>query len=146
MSRPSLGSLMFVRRVVDDFPSAFAFYRRFMTPTGTAEDAMYEEYGYVRLWNCDADERLEVELVARGRFAEVLGSIREAEDGTLVFGVDDVDATVAELRLADVAIVVEPHEHPEWNTRFAQVRDPTGRLIELSVARGHWGFILQAGS
>ena len=142
MSRPSLGRLMFVRRVVDDFPSAFAFYRRFMTPTGTADPERYEEYGYVRLWNCDEHNRLEVELVARDRFADVLGGIRTAEDGTLVFGVDDVDAAVEELRRADVPIVVEPHEHEDWNTRFAQARDPSGRLIELSLTRGSWGSLL----
>ena len=142
MSRQSLGTLMFVRRVVDDFPSAFAFYRRFMAPNGTAPDEKYEEYGYVRLWKCGASERLEVELVARDRFAEILGPVRRAEDGTLVFGVDDVDAAVETLRRAGVPIVVEPHEHEEWRTRFAQARDPSGRLVELSLTRGSWGNLL----
>jgi predicted enzyme related to lactoylglutathione lyase len=145
MTAARLGTLMFVRRVVDDFSSAFAFYRQFMSPTGTGEDERYEEYGYVRLWNCDARNRLEVELVARERFANVLGAVRRAEDGTLVFGVDDVDAAVAELRRGGIEIVVEPYEHVEWNTRFAQARDPSGRLVELSVARASWGYIDQGG-
>ena len=144
MSKASLGDLMYVRRVVDDFPGAFAFYRRFMASTGTAEDERYVQYGYVRLWDCR--EGLELELVARERFAEILGDVRQVEDGTLVFGVDDVDAAVDELRGDGVAVVVEPHEHEEWSTRFAQVRDPTGRLVELSVARAHWGYIDQGAS
>ena len=142
MSTKSLGTLVYVRRVVDDFPSAFAFYRRFMAPTGTAADEKYEEYGHVRLWKCHADERLEIELVARDRFAEILGAGRKAEDGTLVFAVDDVDAAFEELRRTGSAIVVEPQEHEEWSTRFAQVRDPTGRLVELSLTPGRWGNLL----
>jgi predicted enzyme related to lactoylglutathione lyase len=144
MSPGSLGKLMWVRRVVDDFPGAFAFYRRFMQPTTIADLEKFEEYGYVRLWNCSNAEPLEVELVARDRFAELLGSARRAEDGTLVFGVDDVDAAVEELRRGGVEIVVEPQEHAEWNTRFAQARDPSGGLVEVSLARGSWGSLLTA--
>ena len=146
MSSASLGDLMWVRRVVDDFPGALAFYGRFLSPTGTAEPERYVEYGHVRLWNCGGSERLEVELVARDRFVEILGDVREAEDGTLVFGVDDVDAAVEELRRDGIAIVVEPHEHVEWSTRYAQARDPTGRLVELSMARASWGYLDPGGS
>ncbi|MDQ3821954.1 MAG: VOC family protein [Actinomycetota bacterium] len=144
MSTKSLGTLVYVRRVVDDFPSAFAFYRRFTAPDGTAADEKYVEYGRVKLWKCDAAERLEIELVARDRFAQILGNVRQPEDGTLVFAVDDVDAAVEELRRAGAEIVVEPHEHEEWNTRFAQARDPTGRLVEVSVTRGSWGWLTEA--
>ena len=142
MSTRSLGTLVYVRHVVDDFPSAFAFYRRFLAPTGTAADEEYEEYGHVHLWKCHADERLEIELVARDRFAEILGAGRKPEDGTLVFAVDDVDAAFEELRAGGAPVVVEPQDHEEWSTRFAQVRDPTGRLVELSLARGSWGKLL----
>jgi predicted enzyme related to lactoylglutathione lyase len=134
MTAARLGTLMRVRRVVDDFPGAFAFYARFRSKSGTADRQQYEEYGFARLSNAEANG-LELELVARDRFDDLLGA-RTAEDWTLVFGVDDVDAAVADLSRAGGEVVVEPQERPDGGERFAQVRDPSGALVELSRLRG----------
>jgi predicted enzyme related to lactoylglutathione lyase len=49
----------------------------------------------------------------------------------LVFGVDDVDGTVATLRAAGVDPVTAPTDRPEWGIRTAHVGDPAGTLIEF---------------
>ncbi|HXY52814.1 MAG TPA: VOC family protein [Terriglobales bacterium] len=45
------------------------------------------------------------------------------------FRVRDLDATVAQLRLADIAVDLDPQIYP--NGRFARLRDPEGNPIEL---------------
>ena len=47
-------------------------------------------------------------------------------------GVEDVDAAAAELTKAGLAFLVEPRNFP-WG-RSAYLRDPDGRLVELSQA------------
>ena len=133
--------LMWVRLVVEDFPAAFSFYRRTMSPTGVSDDQAWLEHGYVRLWNCSDDARLELELVARDRFAEVLGSVRRPETPTLVFSVDNLEEALGALTERGAIVVVEAQEEDDASgkTRFAQVRDPAGTLVEL-VFHGatHW--------
>jgi catechol 2,3-dioxygenase-like lactoylglutathione lyase family enzyme len=51
----------------------------------------------------------------------------------VAFGVDDLDAVCAELRAHGVTFLVEPREFP-WG-RSAYLRDPDGRLVELSHLR-----------
>lgn len=48
--------------------------------------------------------------------------------------VDDVDATVAAARAADVPIVVEPVDQP-WGERIAYISDPDGNLVMLCTPR-----------
>lgn len=50
--------------------------------------------------------------------------------------VDDVDATVAELRRRGVAIVTEPFDLPAIARRLAFFADPYGNLFELAEVRG----------
>lgn len=45
-------------------------------------------------------------------------------------GVADLDATYDELRAQGIAFLVEPRDYP-WG-RSAYLRDPDGRLVELS--------------
>ena len=48
-------------------------------------------------------------------------------------GVADVDAAAAELQAAGLTFLVEPRDFP-WG-RSAYLRDPDGRLVELSWSR-----------
>jgi catechol 2,3-dioxygenase-like lactoylglutathione lyase family enzyme len=48
----------------------------------------------------------------------------------VAFGVADLDAPCETLRADGVALLVEPRDYP-WG-RSAYVRDPDGRLLELS--------------
>jgi catechol 2,3-dioxygenase-like lactoylglutathione lyase family enzyme len=96
---------------------------------------------------------------ARGFYAGLLGSAPEAEwpggaifaagdtkvlvhetgaameDGPpnedhVALGVEDLDAACAELRAHGITLLVEPRDYP-WG-RSAYLRDPDGRLVELS--------------
>ncbi|HEX2024592.1 MAG TPA: VOC family protein [Acidimicrobiales bacterium] len=49
------------------------------------------------------------------------------------FRVRDLDAMVAQLRAAGIAVDVDPEPYP--NGRFAQVTDPEGNAIELCEPR-----------
>jgi catechol 2,3-dioxygenase-like lactoylglutathione lyase family enzyme len=48
----------------------------------------------------------------------------------VALGVSDLDATCAELRARGLELLVEPRDYP-WG-RSAYLRDPDGRLVELS--------------
>jgi catechol 2,3-dioxygenase-like lactoylglutathione lyase family enzyme len=48
----------------------------------------------------------------------------------VALGVEDLDAACAELRAHGVTLLVEPRDYP-WG-RSAYLRDPDGRLVELS--------------
>ena len=51
----------------------------------------------------------------------------------LVQHVDDLEATVAQLRARRAEFVTGLVDHPEWGIRTAYLRDPDGTLIELNV-------------
>ena len=48
---------------------------------------------------------------------------------SLNFRVSDLDAMVAQLRKADIAVEVDPETYP--NGRFATLRDPEGNVLQL---------------
>jgi glyoxylase I family protein len=52
----------------------------------------------------------------------------------LNFRVDDLDAMVAQLRSAGVAVEVDPETYP--NGRFASCRDPEGNAVQLWQVAG----------
>jgi hypothetical protein len=106
--------LLAVRRVVDDVAAAERFYGA----------------GMPRV----------IELVPLDRFAELLGPHRRVDDLALVFVTDDVSAAVAELAERGATVVVEPRQEHVGISRFAQLRDPTGMLVELREPRvPDWG-------
>jgi lactoylglutathione lyase len=109
------------RLLVDDFSSAFAFYRDTLGLSGAFGD---ESSGYASFDTGSGS----VAIFARGGQGEVV-ELRPPGDSTLlVLEVDDVDADVA--RLA-AHVVREPVDQPEWGGRVAYLRDPSGNLIEL---------------
>ncbi len=54
---------------------------------------------------------------------------RPTQQWMLNFRVRSLDAMVAQLRRAGIAVEVDPQTHP--NGRFAQLADPEGNLIQL---------------
>lgn len=50
----------------------------------------------------------------------------------LCLRVENLDATIAELRRRDVAILAEPFPAPAWNARIAFFTDPWGNVFELA--------------
>ncbi len=70
--------------------------------------------------------------VAKAAYTDLSDSLRQAGYHHVCLQVDDVDATVAELRRRGVTIVTEPFELPVIRRRLAFFADPFGNLFELA--------------
>ncbi len=120
-------NLTHIRLLVDDAPACFRFYRDVMelTPTWGTEAEGYADF--------DTGGGSTLAIMSRTGQEEVVG-LRDAGDGAiLVFGVNDLGATLERLRERGA----EPGEivdRPDWGIRFAHLRDPAGNLIEVNCA------------
>lgn len=122
-----------IRLLVGDFPATFAFWRdvmRLSVAFGPESPGAPPGYAYFTV------DGAGVELLSRDAFAEALGEAAPAPTPTgraevLVFQVDDVDATYAELAGRGVASIVPPRDRPEWGARTLHLTDPDGHLIEI---------------
>src|SRR5207302_8648357 len=73
-----------------------------------------------------------VELLSREGFAATFGNVASTSRQTImVFQVDDIDATYADLVQRGVTPITNPHDIPTLQIRTAQVGDPEGNLVEL---------------
>ncbi|MCL4402761.1 MAG: VOC family protein [Acidobacteria bacterium] len=127
--------LSYVRVLVDRFAECFWFYR----------DTM----GFEVLWGDEANVYAEFKvspatkmaLCARQVMAEVPGvSVAPAPAADrlmLVFEVEDVDRSVAELQRRGVPLLAGPVDRTAWNVRTAHLRDPDGNLVEINRPLGH---------
>lgn len=70
--------------------------------------------------------------IAKAEYTDLSDSLRQAGFHHACFQVDDVDATVAELRRRGVKIVTEPFELAVIQRRLAFFADPFGNLFELA--------------
>ncbi len=123
-----------VRLLVTDFDACFRFYRDVLElPVGFGEEG--DVYADFKLGG-----DLTLALFERQEMAKAVGTTNlpataDSQDRTVVvFGVDDLEATVTHLRAQDVEIVAEPTNRPDWGMRTAHFRDPDGNLIEIFVA------------
>lgn len=73
--------------------------------------------------------------IPRAAYQDLGDSLRLAGFHHACFQVDDVDATVAELRRRGVTIVTEPFDLPVIQRRLAFFADPYGNLFELAEVR-----------
>ncbi|MFT3775933.1 MAG: VOC family protein [Minicystis sp.] len=74
--------------------------------------------------------------IAKAPYADLSDSLRHAGYHHACFEVEDVDATVAELRRRGVTIVTEPFDLPVIQRRLAFFADPFGNLFELAEVVG----------
>ena len=76
-----------------------------------------------------------IELMQRDAFAAVIGTAAApapaGHPAVMVFSVDDVDASYADLVARGATPVAEPQDRAEWGARAAQVGDPDGYLVEI---------------
>ncbi|WP_245506742.1 VOC family protein, partial [Rhizobium leguminosarum] len=87
-----------------------------------------------------ADDGLNVELLGGGNplpipkpvYTDLADSLRLAGYHHLCLEVDNMDATIAELRRRGVQIVAAPFDLPVIKRRLAFIADPWGNLMELS--------------
>jgi lactoylglutathione lyase len=115
------------RLLVDDFASAFRFYRDTLGLAGAFGD---ESSGYASFDTGSGSVAI-FERAGQGDVVE----LRAPGDSTLlVLEVDDVDAAVARL---EAHVVRAPVDQPDWGGRVAYLRDPSGNLIELFQSLPH---------
>ena len=109
------------RLLVDDFSSAFAFYRDTLGLSVSSGD---ESSGYASFDTGSGSVAI-FERTGQGDVVE----LRPPGDSTLlVLEVDDVDEAAAG---RDAYVVRGPVDQPHWGGRVAYLRDPSGNLIEL---------------
>jgi lactoylglutathione lyase len=113
----------------DDLPRAIAFYRDLLgfSETFRFPDEGEPEFVALELGNAQ---------VAIGRATDPLhGKPLRPVSGhrfELCVYTDDVDAAVARLREAGVAVLVEPADQP-WQERLAYVEDPDGTPVMITA-------------
>jgi catechol 2,3-dioxygenase-like lactoylglutathione lyase family enzyme len=108
-----------VARFTDDVESLKRFYRDL---TGSAPEAEWPGGAVFALGD--------VKVLVHERAATLEGG--PANEDHVAFDVDDVDAAFAELRARGHEVHLEPRDY-EWG-RSAYVRDPDGRIVELTRA------------
>ena len=115
------------RLLVDDFASAFRFYRDTL---GLAVASGEESSGYASFDTGSGT----VAIFERGGQGKVV-ELRPPGDSTLlVLEVENVDKAIAG---KDEHVVRAPVDQPDWGGRVAYLRDPSGNLIELFQSLPH---------
>jgi lactoylglutathione lyase len=118
-----------IRLLISDFPASLTFWRDIMTLPMTFSD---ETMGYAYFDTGNAG----LELFSRAGFAASLGeatptSMPAGHQAVIVFRVDNVDATYAELIKRGAKAVADPVDRPVWQARTAHFSDPDGYLVEI---------------
>jgi lactoylglutathione lyase len=116
-----------IRLVVDDFGAVFRFYRDVLGLKPQVNDER-GPYGKLSLPVGSAA----IALQSRAHLLETLPSLGQgaADRAIVAIRVDDLDATVAELRARGAGFVTEPTT--AWGRlKLVHLRDPEQNLIEL---------------
>ncbi|WP_165423075.1 VOC family protein [Ktedonosporobacter rubrisoli] len=122
------------RLLVNDFPASFHFWHELVgLPTiFRDENNTYAELdaGNVRL------ELLRADYFAASVGAPQLTVVQEGFRGVVVFEVDDLEATYADLVKRGAPSLAAPHDHPAGFARVALFTAPDGYALELFKSRG----------
>ena len=117
------------RLLVSDFSDSLKFWRDIMMlPLSFSEETMGYAYFNTGDWG--------LELFSRDAFAASLGeatptSTPEGHLAVIVFRVDDIDASYADLVKRGAKAVASPVDRPVWHARTAHFSDPDGYLVEI---------------
>lgn len=100
-----------------------------------ATRAFYEELGFSQTYQFPPEGEAGFVTMQRGNSSIGIGAggtSGEERFGFWVY-VDDVDATLQQLRDSGAPVVAEPEDQP-WGERVARTRDPDGNLVYLGAA------------
>jgi lactoylglutathione lyase len=116
------------RLLVGDVSASIRFWRDVMQlPMKYGDEAI----GYAYFETSSAG----IELMRRDAFAAAIGTAAPpapiGHQAVIVFRVDDVDASYADLVARGATPVAGPQDRAEWGARSAQVGDPDGYLVEI---------------
>jgi predicted enzyme related to lactoylglutathione lyase len=95
----------------------------------------YGSLGFAQTFQFPPEGKPRFVAMERGNSSIGIGAGGANEDdqfGIWVY-VDDVDATLDQLRAAGAPVVAEPEDQP-WGERVARTRDPHGNLVYLGAA------------
>ncbi|MBB4934291.1 putative enzyme related to lactoylglutathione lyase [Lipingzhangella halophila] len=122
----------YIRLLVNDYVASFRFYRDVMKlpVLWGSEITRYAEF--------DVYSPTRLALNEREVMAEALGTIEKdaalpgQDRVSVIFEVDDVDHSAAELVAAGAPQVSPPKDWSAWGIRAAHFRDPDGYLLEIN--------------
>lgn len=118
------------RLLVNDFAASFHFWHDIIGLTLIYKDDAGEVYAYFQAGD------VRIELLKADYFASSVGSAHPAAmqggyRGVIVFKVDDVDATYADLAERGAPTLAPPQDRPQWHCRAAHLLAPDGYVIEI---------------
>ena len=102
-------------------------------PDLPATRRFYEQLGFTQTFQFPPEGEPGFVTMERGESSIGIGAGGGPTFAYWVY-VDDVDATVEELRVSGVPVIEDPVDQP-WGERVAQVRDPAGNLVHLGAPR-----------
>lgn len=124
------------RLLVNDFPASLKFWQEVVGLPLIFKDDAGQFYAYFEAGSA------RLELLKADYFASELGeefaSVQTRQRGVIVFNVDDVDATYADLVKRGATSIAPPKDRVEWHCRSAHLAAPDGYIIEIFKTLGNF--------
>jgi lactoylglutathione lyase len=94
----------------------------------------YEALGFTQTYQFPPEGEPDFVSMERGSSSIGIGAGGASDEDRFAYWVyvDDVDATLEQLRVSGATVVAEPVDQP-WGERVAQMRDPAGNLVYLGA-------------
>ena len=134
MTQPNM-QLDNFRLLVSDFPASLHFWQNIIGLPLLYQDEAGETYAYFQAGSVRL-ELLKVEYFA-GTFGQTAPTPTTYR-GAVVFKVDDVDATFAELVERGATPLAQPQDRQQWFCRSAHLAASDGYVIEIFKTLGNF--------
>lgn len=118
------------RLLVNDFRASFHFWHDIIGLSLIYKDDAGEVYAYFQAGDVRL-ELLKADYFASSLSAAISTATQEGYRGAIVFKVDDVDATYADLAARGAPTLAPPQDRPQWHCRTAHLLAPDGYVIEI---------------
>ncbi len=105
-------------------------------PDLPATRRFYEDLGFSQTYQFPPEGEPGFVTMERGSSSIGIGASGGPDEDRFGYWVyvDDVDASLNQLRSSGAPVVAEPEDQP-WGERVARTRDPAGNLVYLGAAR-----------